>query len=70
MTSGGLNIGLSKKKKKHRNTFVMISDELSNSIFRFSLRGLGANLEEEGGGGSYQPLRLVMGNSEAHQRTD
>ena len=43
----------------------MLSDELSNAFFRFSLRRLGVELEK-----GLNPPRLphqVMGNLEAHQ---
>ena len=48
MTSGDPNIDFS--EKNGRNTFVMISDQLSKGFFGFSLIRLGAELE--GGGGS------------------
>ena len=40
---GGLNIDLSKKSTK--NTFVMLSNQLSNALFGFSLRCLEAELQ-------------------------
>ena len=46
MTFGDLNINLS---ENFTNTFVMISDELSNKLFRFSPHCLGAELVEGGG---------------------
>ena len=42
MTFGDLNNDLI--KKIDRNTSVMISDELSNALFRFSLRCLGSEI--------------------------
>ena len=42
----------------------MISDELSNTLFGFSLRRLGAELQ---GGSQQQPPHQVVENPEAHQ---
>ena len=43
----------------------MISNELSNAFFGFSLRCLGAELE--GGGGGHKSPHQVVENPEAHQ---
>ena len=59
MTSGYLILTLA---KIFRNTFVMTSEELSNSFFRLSLRRLGAELE-----GRPPPPHQVVENPETHQ---
>ena len=48
------------ERKIHRSSFVMIFDELSNAVFRFSLRPLGAEIE---GGCSTTPPPAGRGKS-------
>ena len=62
MTSGDLNIELSEKLT---NTFVIISYELSNAFFDFSLRRL--DVELEGGFSTPPPPHQVVENPEARQ---
>ena len=61
MTYGELNVDPSENIDWY--TFVMISDELLNALFGFSLRRLGAELER---GFSTPPSHQVVENPEDH----
>ena len=65
MTSGDLNIDL-REKKTEGITSVIISPELPNAFFGFSLRRLGVELEA-GGLQHHPPPHQVVENPEAHQ---
>ena len=62
MTSGDLIIDL---RKKSTDTFVVISDELSNALFGFSLRRLEAELQ--GREAPPPPPHQVVENPETRQ---
>ena len=63
LTPGYPNFDLS--QKNDRNDFEMISRELSNAAFRFSLRRPGAEIM--GGGVQTPPPQQAVENTEAQQ---